>query len=50
MLKRKNKAIIYLNEILKDYPKISSGRKNYLEQHKRIIKNIKLIDKFKKSF
>ena len=49
MLKRKYKVITYLNEIIKDFPKISSGRKNYLEQHKRIMKNIKLINKFKKN-
>ena len=29
----------YLIEILKKYPKINSGRKNYKSQYKRILKN-----------
>ena len=39
----------YLIELTKMYPKITSGRKNYLFAHKRILKNIELIKKFKKS-
>ena len=30
----------YLIEILKKYPKINSGRKNYKTQYKRVLKNI----------
>ena len=32
----------YLNKILLDYPNISSGRKNYKDQYKRILKNLLL--------
>ena len=38
----------YLKDIIRLYPKITSGRKNYLLQHKRILKNIKLIEIYKK--
>jgi len=41
----------YLKKILKMYPKINSGRKNYKNQHIRIEKQIELIKKFiKKSY
>jgi len=32
----------YLYDIIKNYPNISSGRKNYLSHYKRIVKNIYL--------
>ena len=36
----------YLENIIKSNPKIKSGRKNYREQHKRILKQINLIKKY----
>ena len=36
----------YLKTLLKKYPKIASGRKNYAFYEKRILKNIKLVKKF----
>ena len=36
----------YLQELIKEYPEICSGRKNYKFFHKRINKNIKLINSF----
>tara|TARA_B110000438_G_scaffold296057_1_gene340135 strand:- start:1126 stop:1281 length:156 start_codon:yes stop_codon:yes gene_type:complete len=36
----------YLVKILTDNPNISSGRKNYLEQHIRIVNQIKLIKNY----
>ena len=36
----------YLKELIKLYPNIKSGRKNYFETNKRIEKNIKLIKKY----
>ena len=32
----------YINKLIKDYPNLSSGRKNYNEFEKRILKNILL--------
>ena len=32
----------YLKELLLQYPKINSGRKNYIYQYKRVLKNILL--------
>tara|TARA_B100001063_G_C16498339_1_gene420804 strand:- start:93 stop:254 length:162 start_codon:yes stop_codon:yes gene_type:complete len=37
---------IYMTALLKNYPSISSGRKNIKEHHKRILKTRKLIKKF----
>ena len=37
----------YLSEIIKKYPSILSGRKNTINNHKRIIKTKNLIKKFK---
>ena len=34
---------IYMTILLRDYPSISSGRKNMKEHHKRILKTKKLI-------
>jgi len=36
----------YLEKIIKLFPHISSGRKNYKEQHDRILKNINVVKKF----
>ena len=41
-----NKYPIYMTILLRDYPSISSGRKNIKEHHKRILKTKKLINKF----
>ena len=39
----------YLENIIKNNPQIKSGRKNYQEQHKRILKQINLIKKYFKT-
>ena len=36
----------YLEKIIKLFPYISSGRKNYKDQHNRILKNINVVKKF----
>ena len=36
----------YLENIIKSNPQIKSGRKNYQQQHNRIIKQINLIKKY----
>ena len=36
----------YLEKIIKLFPHISSGRKNYKDQHIRILKNIDIVKKF----
>lgn len=36
----------YIKKILKKYPNISSGRKNFKEHHYRIIKTLKLIKEY----
>ena len=38
----------YLYNIIKDYPLVTSGRKNYTYQYKRVLKNIYLTKEFKK--
>ena len=35
-----------IKEIVRIYPNIASGRKNYKEQQKRILKNLKLIKNY----
>ena len=35
-----------IKEIVRLYPNIASGRKNYKEQQKRILKNLKLIKNY----
>ena len=48
MVKKLNKISIkkldqsYLYEIIKEYPGINSGRKNYISHYKRALKNILL--------
>ncbi|MDC0037555.1 hypothetical protein OAJ30_02645 [Alphaproteobacteria bacterium] len=39
----------YLIEIIKEYPHITGGRKNYEAQSKRIQNVYKIINKFKKN-
>ena len=39
----------YINEILKLFPNVSSGRKNYSDHQKRIDKIFKLINKYKEN-
>jgi len=39
----------YLKMLIKKYPKIISGRKNYDFFEKRILKNIELVKKYKKN-
>ena len=47
---RKNLKIPqYLERIIKLFPHISSGRKNYEDQHIRILKNIDIVKKFIKN-
>ena len=36
----------YLEKIIELFPHIGSGRKNYKEQHTRILKNINIVKKF----
>ena len=36
----------YLEKIIKLFPHISSGRKNYKVQHNRILKNIAVVKEF----
>ena len=40
------KTPIYIYKLIKKFPGILSGRKNYEDQHKRIIKNLDLTKKF----
>ena len=37
----------YLKKIILENPQLKSGRKSYEKQHERILKQIKLIKKFK---
>jgi len=45
-LNKKNKIPKYLKNLIKDYPKITSGRKNYYQHNFRIIKTIEIIKKY----
>ena len=40
IIKKSNQSYIY--ELLKKYPRISSGRKNYSQQYSRVLKNLLL--------
>ena len=46
MRKIKKKLPEYLNQIITNNPRIASGRKNYENQHKRVLKNIELTKKY----
>ena len=39
----------YLHKIIKEYPKIKSGRKNYYNHYIRVLKNILLTNFFEKN-
>ena len=39
----------YLYEIIREYPKIKSGRKNYYDHYIRVLKNILLTNFFEKN-
>ena len=39
----------YIKQIIKRFPKVSSGRKNYSEHQKRIDEIFKLINRYNKS-
>tara|TARA_B100001123_G_C15204881_1_gene984834 strand:+ start:1228 stop:1377 length:150 start_codon:yes stop_codon:yes gene_type:complete len=45
----KKKIPLYLKELLKLNPKLSSGRRNYQDLEKRVEKNIKLTKKYFKN-
>jgi len=45
-LNYKNKIPRYVKDLVKNNPKITSGRKNFTEHHFRIIETIKLIKKY----
>ena len=40
----------YINDIIKLYPKILSGRKNFKKHNERIIKTLRLINKYFNKF
>ena len=44
-LKKKIKIPEYLKELIYNYPKITSGRKNFSYHHERILKTLNLIKK-----
>ena len=48
-MKKELKEKEYILEIIKKYPNIKSGRKNYRNHEIRIEKTIKLIMKYKKN-
>jgi len=48
-LKKSKKLDVYLGELLKLYPNIASGRKNYSHHKKRIRKTIIIIKKYLKN-
>ena len=39
----------YIKNIITDYPKVISGRKNFYNHHTRVIKTIDLIKEYKKN-
>jgi hypothetical protein len=43
-----NKFPTYIFKLIKKFPDILSGRKNYIEQHKRIIKTLKITRDYNK--
>tara|TARA_Y100000590_G_scaffold337530_1_gene384521 strand:- start:147 stop:314 length:168 start_codon:yes stop_codon:yes gene_type:complete len=49
MKKKENNKKEYIQEILKLFPKVSSGRKNYSDHQKRIDEIFKQINIYKKN-
>tara|TARA_Y100000816_G_C25994045_1_gene519278 strand:- start:364 stop:516 length:153 start_codon:yes stop_codon:yes gene_type:complete len=45
-LNKKNSIPLYIKAIIRENPKVSSGRKNFSGHHKRIIDTIKIIKKY----
>tara|TARA_Y100001980_G_C14487090_1_gene264670 strand:+ start:492 stop:644 length:153 start_codon:yes stop_codon:yes gene_type:complete len=45
-LSKKNKISKYLKILIKDHPKITSGRKNFDLHHDRIVKTVEIIKKY----
>jgi len=45
-LNKKNKIPKYLKILIKDYPEITSGRKNFNQHNYRIVKTIEIIKKY----
>jgi len=45
-LNKKNKIPKYLKILIENYPKITSGRKNFDKHNYRIIKTIQIIKKY----
>tara|TARA_B100000989_G_scaffold98282_1_gene71698 strand:- start:377 stop:529 length:153 start_codon:yes stop_codon:yes gene_type:complete len=45
-LNKKNKIPNYLKILIKDHPKITSGRKNFDQHNDRIVKTIEIIKKY----
>tara|TARA_B100000886_G_C20422304_1_gene492189 strand:+ start:664 stop:816 length:153 start_codon:yes stop_codon:yes gene_type:complete len=45
-LNKKNKIPDYLKILIKNYPKITSGRKNFAQHNYRVIKTIEIIKKY----
>tara|TARA_B100000123_G_C25453950_1_gene307235 strand:- start:12 stop:164 length:153 start_codon:yes stop_codon:yes gene_type:complete len=45
-LKKKISAPNYVKDLVKKFPQISSGRKQFNFHHERVIKTIKIIKKF----
>lgn len=42
----KNEVPKYIIDLIKKFPTILSGRKNYKKHHKRIIQNLNLTEKY----
>ena len=45
-MNKKNKIPYYLKILIKDHPKITSGRKNFDQHNYRIVKTIEIIKKY----
>ena len=45
-MKKKTQMPEYIIELIKKHPNITSGRKNFLKHHHRIIKTLDLIKKY----
>jgi len=45
-LNKKNKIPKYLQVLIKEYPKITSGRKNFDQHNYRVVNTIEIIKKY----